>query len=934
MPRRARGETMSIEHLQYAGESLPEEELAAALGLGERPYEHVVAANSLQLVRRRLQSLLPAGSYREPLRFDEAMRAKLPAPPLGRLNERINLQRGIRRAIADPAIAQQVRHDLFAWLEALQLLAAEPLDLTGNVTPETIARFATPTVADVLRRLQLALRAQTTGPTFEQAVHQMLAGGHFPLAPFVVMEGFTVLAPLHRRFVDACLSRGSTVCFVYPLAPAQARGFAMMRRTYAPYEPGAKVRSVPVAPWTAAVSQLAWLRRALFAEEAPPLAIPPPDGSVTMRGYAHRHAEIAACMEQIRAYLDAGAYGPGDIAIVTRAPGEFEMLLQEQARLQGLPTQLAIAPRMLLLTPLGRFALTLYEIRQSGALRMTPAQFAGMLASGWLGSLAQATAGTFQAVQAQCFNRCRSLAEWRAALDAFAVRAMPPAGSRLPAALVTPAVLTRWRDALAVVERMCDRLFTGSEQRMSDHIRLLLDELAQLDTHAIRESERAIIAKIGEALTEAAEKSSGLRLTAGEFGEVLNSLVKEYGHDADPAAATPENEMVWIARPESIDSFMPAGAGSLRAKKVVFYLAVDEQRAPRAAPDPWPFHVDRLDEDREKERYLFLAVIRATGERLHLSYSRAGEDTSYRPSIYLEEAGRTLGLPIEQLGRAQDDAGAPAATRIRSPAQVTRDRYTLHELAQFGLCPYRYKLERLDSRARFCRDDFQLLFQAQAEWLRLLYGAARGRMATTEADLRELLEAALEKTREEARGTFPAIRAFHWRGVEDQVRRRLAFRAATLPEPSFRMQIEEWPADRRLEAPLGERRVGLDPAADFAVKRGEIYVLLEDALLAREWLMPGAAPQEDAPEREPVDALSLFASLYHAVQWWRRGLRLSLSSHRKSAAPVAERALFLAEAAALIRDLEAGRYPKHPGEHCAWCPVRGLCLGVPEVYPA
>jgi hypothetical protein len=923
---------MNVEHLQYAGESLPEEELAAVLDLGQRPYEHIVAANSLQLVRRRLERLLLAGTYGEPLRFDEALRAKLPSPPLGRLHERINLQRGIRRAIADPSVAQQVRHDLFAWLEALQLLAAEPLDLTGELPPDTLARFATPTVADILRRLQLAMRQESGGPTFEQAVHRML-DGDFPLAPFVLMEGFTFLTPLHRRFIDACLARGSTVCFIYPFAPAQAHGFALMRRTYAPYAAGAPIRAVPAPALPATVSHLAWLRRALFASEPLPVAAPAPEGSVTLRGYAHRHGEIADCMAQIRAYLDAGTYRPSEIAIVTRWPDEFEMLLQEQARLQGLPTQLAVAPRMLLLTPLGRFALTLYEIRQSGAVELKPAQFAAILASGWLGTLAQVTAGTFDAVRPQCFTRCRKPVEWRAAFDALAARGAPAAGSRLPATLVTSAVLTRWRDALSAVERICERLFAGPEQRMSEHIRLLLDELAQLDTHAIRESERAIITKIGEALTEAAETSSGLRMTAGEFGDVLNSLVKEYG-EADPAAATPDNEKVWIARPESIDSFMPAPAGRVRAKKVIFYLALDEQRTPWPAPDPWPFHEDHLDEAREKERYLFLAVVRATGERLHLSYSRTGEETSYRPSIYLEEVSRVLGVPIDQLGLADATECAPAEARARSLGPTPRESYSMHELAQFGLCPYRYQLERLDRRARFCRDDFQIALQAQAEWLRLIFAAARGKTAKTENDLRELFDAAFGQTREAARATFPGIRAFHWRGVEDQVRRRLAFRAATLPESNFHMHVEDWPADRRLEAPLDDRRVGLDPDADYALKRGDIYVLLEDSLLSREWLLPGTAPEEGAPEREPVDALSLFASHYHAVQWWRRGLRLSLSSHRRSAAPVAERGLFLAEAADLIRQLEAGQYPKHPGEHCSWCPVRGHCLGVAETYPA
>src|SRR5205085_1244492 len=94
---------------------------------------------------------------------------------------------------------------------------------------------------------------------------------------------------------------------------------------------------------------------------------------------------------------------------------------------------------------------------------------------------------------------------------------------------------------------------------------------------------------------------------------------------------------VWVTTPEMIDS-VPLDM----TPHVVFYLGADANRVPRPSGMPWPFFALTGDADAERERYLFLAVVRAARRRLHLSYARQGEDETYGPSPYLSAIARLL----------------------------------------------------------------------------------------------------------------------------------------------------------------------------------------------------------------------------------------------------------------------------------------------------
>ena len=81
--------------------------------------------------------------------------------------------------------------------------------------------------------------------------------------------------------------------------------------------------------------------------------------------------------------------------------------------------------------------------------------------------------------------------------------------------------------------------------------------------------------------------------------------------------------------------------------------------------------------------------------------------------------------------------------------------------------------------------------------------------------------------------------------------------------------------------------------------------------------------------------MPVFASLYHAVQWWRKAsvtAFLYAASRGQRGDFAARQQQDYAEVQEQLRHwlplVEAGHYPKNPGDHCSYCPARGECLGL------
>ena len=409
-----------INILRYAGRPPTAAEIAKAVGIhlgtpeAPRPYTYLVATAALERQRSKdglggqhqLKKQLSADANpaeEMQLLFHKALRHFIARPTLRRTEERVLIQRAIRDlAQGERTVADQLRRDVFAWRDVLAEMEEEGLDLAAG--GGSGMEWAHPDLERIAAQLQSTYRKMRRSsdfarPTFEEAARRYLRTGYVP-TPVVVMEGFTRLTPLQQEFIERCAGMaGIRLWIVLPNNAGQEAGFAALDRTYAPFLAHARLVELPTPPLGEQAS-LAYLQAALFSLAATPC--PHKDDGVELRAFPHRNDEVAYCVGEVIRLVDVEGedrLAAGDIAIVCSDPQGMAPLLREEAELLGHADLFAVPPRQLLLTPVGRFILVLYEVWRSGALQLDTGQLAALLASGWLGAHAQRGQN--------CSHRCR-----------------------------------------------------------------------------------------------------------------------------------------------------------------------------------------------------------------------------------------------------------------------------------------------------------------------------------------------------------------------------------------------------------------------------------------------------------------------------------------------------------------------------------------------
>jgi hypothetical protein len=606
-------------------------------------------------------------------------------------------------------------------------------------------------------------------------------------------------------------------------------------------------------------------------------------------------------------------------------------VLQEEARRLGVLERLRIEPRLLLLTPLGRFALALYDLNSTGQFELTANQFEMMIASGWLGAAVQQTIDLFAAVRPQALDRCRSVVDWEQALAQLAASdRTAPELARLPGTGVGETQLGAWRKALKQVVGLHARLFDNRPRSIAEHIRRLRDELSRLNPDDLRKDEWDLMQRIMEALEEVVGAS--LEVDDREMSDLMIGMARgEHSTEDDPPI---DPTKVWVTTPEGIDS---------APRDVVFYLGADAVRVPRPSGMPWPFFELTADADAEKERYLFLAVVRAARKRLHLSYARQGEDETYGPSPYLTAAARLL---KREADLTVTTAPPPATRPTAHPLPVLAGQaseYDLHDVATFGLCPYRFRLEQFDEFARRFQDKFQLRFLAQGVWLDRVFERMVGAGTFGDGDLdalRRAVHTAYKAEEAAIMALFPALGKGDWEGTHRQlwaafgqlINGWLAKPKDSKPAPlHWGVTFERAPPGVQFTVDVDGRTVVVRTGLRHVVRIGKFFHALPNALTHLHWLLPRYRSEDHTGDgaggRGQVNGIEVFGELRDAVSWWMGGIRAALG---RDSFPEPYRR-YQEELAERIRMMQAGKFPKHPGDHCELCPVRHTCLGVPEL---
>lgn len=953
-------EGMEIITLLTYDNKRPEAEEIEKLILG-KDYTYVVATKALERERKK-SGLIPVhqefkSPTGDPARiavFNDLVRqwAKKYIPVASRGEEKTILMRAIRVvANSDPELQDVLKKDISAWVRALSELAAEGLDLSQGLNREKQEKLVNPLVGDLLEKLQQKYYeelANNKRELFERAARIFFERYYKP-TPVIIMEGFTYLTELQKRFVEVCDQKGAHVIFIVPYRKGQEKGFEIIKRTYAPFK-DLKEGRLKTAPLSQD-PQLHFLHSNLFAAKVSGAA--PSGNSVRLRRYPNRDGEIMACISQLQAWFDAG-YKPKDVAVVMRRPADLLERFQDYLAMSPLtytpagaqgkkPVKVFTPPRLLLLTPVGRFVLTLYNIWEDGRLKLQADQLEAVLASGWLGAEIQDSANVFRAVKNQFFAHCESKESWEDALERLEelYRRGGQIPNRLPLHLVEREHIGYWNNVIKLLESVCQRLFGSNSGAIGDHIRNLQDELYRLVPEDIRRSEKEILEKIREVFNELASAYS-IPMTTEEFGEALHALAQEWPDSEEIEDLGGQGEgRLWITTPEGIDGI---------SRRCVIYIGADNQYVPDPAPQPWPFYEDNRDEHQERERYMFLAVIRSAKEQLVLSCAKKDGDRKLQPSMYFEEVARLLGRKVDNVTiRDSLDvslAPGPAESVHCTPARNTR--YRFNELAHYGLCPLRYRLKMLHPEAMKYRDVWQLPIAAQGVWLEGIYGllknyfTGRPSLYGGPERLRELFVKAMEHMEDRVKAIFPSFSDIDWHSIRQKVIRQLEYYVKRMGRftPFSVIQGQTGTFSLLIPDPAGaddERSIRIVVEIPYLLRARNYDVPLLDGLLNTEWLLPSVRSEDEGiGEMLEIDNVKLFKNQYQAVQWWRKAIE-GFHMDRGGAVfdtPRAREKLnhFREEVPVMLRhwvqSIEQNKFPQNPGTHCITCPVRPECLGI------
>ncbi|MFG0216963.1 hypothetical protein ACFU8X_28295 [Brevibacillus porteri] len=347
--------------------------------------------------------------------------------------------------------------------------------------------------------------------------------------------------------------------------------------------------------------------------------------------------------------VETEGYQPKEVVVVMRRSKEFIDRVRDYMAMNPLTyideesgqkrrVELASNPRLLLLTPMGRYILTLYQIWQGNRLLLEPNALESILSSGWLGASVQDSTPAFRDVKYQYFTHCKTKDDWINVLNQLQQDCEQETKFRLPVKLVDADIIRKWIEVIQLLDSVCSRLFSDGETSAARHIQMLQEELNKMLPKDLRKAEREVLEQIQSVFKDLSEYHS-IPITTEEFGDAIHALTKgqreEEEEDQNVAEMNPA--LLCIVTPESIDGMLYRG---------VIYVGCDNVHVPVLYPEPWPFYVDGREKHLAKERYMFLTVIRTAAEKLILSYSQKDGDRSFQPSIYMQEVEKLLGSKI------------------------------------------------------------------------------------------------------------------------------------------------------------------------------------------------------------------------------------------------------------------------------------------------
>ncbi|MGA8942816.1 MAG: hypothetical protein WB502_08905 [Thermoactinomyces sp.] len=947
----------------YAGRRPTNDEIKKQSFLG-KSYTYLVATKALERERKDLFQNHQKVKERRIGVFEDVLRewVKQKYKIAGKGEEITLLKRAIAKvAKSDETLAEVLRKDVLTWMDALAKLAVENIDLSQTLPDDLQKYLVNSYVGELLTKLQQAyydLLEKKQYHLFERAVRNYLCNNFTSFRPIVIMEGFTYLTPLQQFFVEVCYTKNVNVVFLVPSSSNQPKGFERIKITYDKLEEKLKEkygdsvileRETVKTPPLSQKEDLNHVQTSLFSNM--PSVQTYDQKHISLYCYPNRDQEILAAVRTLKEWFN-GKYTPDEVAVVVRNRDEFKETLQDFLQATDLKyldkdgkvcnVIFHDSSRLLLLTPVGRFILTLYDIWDNGTLTINADQFETVLSSGWLGAVLQDSTIQFQILRYQFFNHCKTESDWIKTFENIKQHLdNNHQKNRMPLNLDQTILITcldHWNQTIQRLKQICQRLFQVENGGISRHIRQLRDEinLLELEIEDIRQSEFDILTKIQDVFEEL-NKSYSMDLTTKEFGEALHALVKYKEDNEDNFCEKQDHstigERLWITTPEGIDGIQ---------RKAIIYVGVDNLRVPSPEPLSWPFYEDQCSKHIANERYMFLTVVRSAQEKLVITSARYDGKHELVESVYMNEVARLLGMKVENLSPEHFYQADFAPTTVESLHRTPQRRtdYSLHELAHYGLCPLRYSLEICSPHAKLYRNDWQLQIYAQGIWLDKIFDAlceyyGPKRKINSKTILSKKFEGAKKHVKGKVKKMFPSFSVSTWYGIEHQVDKQLQYyvnNKGNWKPPFYFFRGKKGSIKILGDNELEERIFFIKYEKPYMMQSGPYSNILFNSIQCTEWLLHGKKQKKVKRENEEDHSLRLFASQYEAVQWWRGIISKDIKSKntQDSSWKQFKRELEEEKKRMLhwIKGIERNKFPVNAGDHCHTCSARMECLGV------
>lgn len=843
--------------------------------------------------------------------------------------ERILFRRAVDE-VSKGNIAQKKRLllDEKLWLEAFERGCLHDHNVKDLVL--------SPKIADVYSELWSAFKIEQNKNnnenaanrySFAERLHSMVQMKNF-WPKHIIMEGFSVLRPMQKYWMEALEKNGCTFHIILPYRNKHP-AYTIIENLYSFWYPYFSKRNEFSVPQQTH-SRLDLLDSELFTNiTTPPSKTSKIDTSVVIQHFPFQQEEIQFAIDWICKHKAPLLHSQTDhtntpnLMIVTKRREHFIPMLLEEIRRRKLNIPIKQNIASVLFHPLGRFILAVYQCYRDGALYLEAKTFREIIQSNFLQQNSEPTRYLFDRFMYPYVQKCTTDSEWTTVwqnTEHYITNNRGISASDI-ISHITPTILSSWKNTYntfkGIVEKIHNDKKNGSLQEKASKLQQVIKGYRNI---SLQEEDQIILANIIQHLQDL-EDNGDLHVSTKEFGEMLLGVIKEDEEDTS-------NEEIGIGLsivgPESTEGI---------SVPHILVLGCDDIHFPRKFQHAWPFKDASLQEHIYTERFLFHSVVRAAHHSLTFTWSQFENDSELRPSPYIREIIDRL-HEEQNLREVRLEEGEPVVQTLIITTKGLPQEIPLEDIAQYRLCPYRYYLAQQEPWRKSPNTSFETRFQLHGPWLQNIYlyyqSQNQNKNRWKKADKENLFDKAITDANNKLQTQYTGYTQPELREIQSS---NAFFLHYYQRKNFYQRYVAKGNVLKQLET-IPPRSI---PFASTRVKFPQTYKIHKQCnQLQREEIQShipvymtfgkfgNKPPIEDDYDPAEFYASPVAPNLYDACHWLSQ---IQIAYNTNHGDWPKKKNEYQKGITVILSDIKQGKFSKRPGTHCVSCPMRSPCYG-------